>query len=81
MKASIVNFIGGPRTRVAREAIVRLLREYKGSLVNRKAVWLDPRSGTRFIGKIVDTHGESGYRVRFRRGLPGWALGGEVEIA
>ena len=81
MKALIVNFIGGPRTRVAREAVVRPLGGYKGSLVNRKAVWPDPRSGTRFIGKVVDAHGKGGYRVRFRRGLPGWALGGEVEIA
>lgn len=80
MKGVIVNFIGGPRTRVAREAVVRPLDEYKGSLVGRKVVWLDPRSGTRFIGKVVGMHGGSGYRVRFRRGLPGWALGGEVEI-
>lgn len=81
MKAVIVNFIGGPRTRIAREAVVRLIGECKGSLVGRKATWLDPRSGARFVGKVVDVHGRGGYRVRFRRGLPGWALGGEVEIA
>lgn len=79
MKAVIVNFFGGPRTRFARGAVMRPLGEHKGSPVGRKAVWLDPRSGTRFIGKVIDSHG-SGYRVRFRRGLPGWALGEEVEI-
>ena len=79
MKAVIVNFSGGPRTRFAKEAIVRLVGEQKGSVVGRKVVWFDSRSGTRFLGKVVNLHGV-GYRVRFRRGLPGWALGEGVEI-
>jgi large subunit ribosomal protein L35Ae len=36
---------------------------------------------TRIVGKIVDLHGKKGLvRARFRRGLPGQALGTTVEL-
>ncbi|MDI6805626.1 MAG: 50S ribosomal protein L35ae, partial [Candidatus Bathyarchaeia archaeon] len=35
----------------------------------------------KFVGKIVALHGKKGLvRVRFRRGLPGQALGTKVEL-
>lgn len=80
MKAVIVNFRGGFRTRYGREVIIRPLEEVKGSLVGRKAIWRNPHSGSWVIGKVIDTHGSGGYRVRFRLGLPGWAIGSELEI-
>jgi len=49
-------------------------------LIGRKVIWRNPRSGSWIIGKIVDIHGSDGYRARFPKGLPGWAIGSEVEI-
>jgi ribosomal protein L35AE/L33A len=64
MKAITVNFRGGPRTRHNRDIIIRPIDKFEGAL----------------IGKKVGTHGSEGYRVRFTRGLPGWAIGSEVEV-
>jgi ribosomal protein L35AE/L33A len=81
MKALIINFRGGFRTRYEREAIIRPLGEVKGPLVGRKVAWHNPHSGSRVLGKIVAAHGSRGYRARFRVGLPGWAIGSEVEVS
>jgi len=80
MKAVIVNFRGGPRTRYNREVIIRPLGKAERNLIGVKVIWRDTRSGGRIIGKIADTHGSDGYRARFPKGLPGWAIGSEVEI-
>jgi len=80
MKAVIVNFRGGPRTRYNREVIIRPRGKIGGTLIGRKVIWRDQRFGSRIIGKIVDAHGNDGYRARFPKGLPGWAIGSEVEI-
>jgi len=80
MKAVIVNFRGGPRTRYNREVIIRPLGKVEGTLIGRKVIWRDAQSGGRIIGKIVGAHGSDGYRARFSKGLPGWAIGSEVEI-
>ncbi len=80
MKAVIVNFRGGFRTRRGDEVIIRLQEKFEGSLIGRKVVWLNPRAGSRVVGKVVAAHGEACYRVRFRSGLPGWAIGSRVEV-
>jgi ribosomal protein L35AE/L33A len=80
MKAITVNFRGGPRTRHNRDIIIRPIDKFEGALIGKKVIWRDKRSGGRTIGKIVGTHGSEGYRVRFTRGLPGWAIGSEVEV-
>jgi ribosomal protein L35AE/L33A len=80
MKAVIVNFRGGPRTRYNREVIVRPRAKIEWSLIGRKVIWRDERFSNRIIGKIVDAHGGDRYRARFSKGLPGWAIGSEVEI-
>jgi ribosomal protein L35AE/L33A len=49
-------------------------------LIGEKVIWRDSRFGSRVIGKIVKTHGSDGYRARFSKGLPGWAIGSEVEV-
>jgi ribosomal protein L35AE/L33A len=81
MRAVIVNFRGGLRTRHGREVIIRPMGEVKGSLVGRKVIWHNPHSDSRVIGEIIDTHGSRGYLARFRVGLPGLALGSKVEIS
>jgi len=81
MKAVIVNFRGGPRTRYNREVIIRPRGKVERTLIGEKVIWRDPRFGSRIIGKIVDAHGSDGYRARFPKGLPGWAIGSEVEVS
>lgn len=81
MRAVIVNFRGGFRTRRGDEVIIRLSERFEGSLIGRKVAWLNPRAGRSVIGKIVASHGGACYRARFRSGLPGWAVGGAVEIS
>jgi len=80
VRAVVVNFRGGFRTRRGDEVIIRLLEKFEGSLIGRKVIWLNPRAGSKVIGKIVAAHGGACYRARFRSGLPGWAVGSSVEI-
>ncbi len=81
MRALIVNFRGGFRTRRGDEVIIRPSERFEGSLIGRKVIWLNPRAESKVVGKIVASHGGACYRARFRSGLPGWAVGGTVEIS
>ena len=50
-----------------------------GQLIGRKVVWKGRKN--KFIGKIVGFHGKKGVvRVKFRKGVPGQALGTAVEL-
>jgi large subunit ribosomal protein L35Ae len=50
-----------------------------GSLIGRKVVWKQGKS--KLIGKIVGLHGKKGVvRAKFRKGVPGQALGTTVEL-
>ncbi len=81
MRAVIVNFRGGFRTRRGGEVIIRPSEKFEGSLIGRKVVWINPRTGSKVMGKIVASHGKACYRARFRLGLPGWAVGGAAEVS
>jgi large subunit ribosomal protein L35Ae len=50
-----------------------------GQLIGRKVVW---KQGTnKFMGKIVGLHGKNGLvRAKFRKGVPGQALGTTAEL-
>lgn len=80
MKAVIVNFRGGFRTRRGNEVIIHPSEKFECPLIGRKVTWFNPRAGSKVIGKIVASRGGACYRVRFRSGLPGWAVGDPVEI-
>ena len=88
MKAATVvgvveSYRRGPGTQRSRECIVRFRGIDSPSeaarLVGRTVEW---RRGDVVIrGKVVSIHGRGGaVRVRFRRGLPGQALGTEVRL-
>ncbi|WP_455282602.1 50S ribosomal protein L35ae [[Eubacterium] cellulosolvens] len=48
--------------------------------IGRKVIWRS-ESGKKLVGKIVKTHGRNGVLLsRFRKGLPGQAIGSSVEI-
>ena len=79
----IVNYRVGPKTQRSRECLVKFpnVKSAKDAsrLIGRKVVW--PAEEKRMIGKIVATHGTKGLvRVRFRKGVPGQALGTHVRI-
>ena len=50
-----------------------------GSLIGQKVVWQGAKK--KLIGKIVGFHGKNGtVRVKFKKGVPGQALGTTVEL-
>ncbi len=56
-------------------------RSEAARLIGRKVLWKHPVSGEVFRGKIVRVHGCKGRVVaRFRKALPGQALGTRVVI-
>ncbi|MBI4345025.1 MAG: 50S ribosomal protein L35ae [Euryarchaeota archaeon] len=78
MEGRIVGFRGGRREMYNHYGIVEVGDANRGSFVGRKVVW--KTKGEEVIsGKIIKVHG-GGLMVRFRRGLPGDALGTAVEI-
>jgi len=79
----IVSCRRGPKTQKSKEYILRFpgIESADGAarLIGRKVAW--PIGKHAAIGKIVALHGNNGLvRARFRRGLPGQALGSPVEI-
>jgi len=73
----------GPKTQKPKEYILRFpnIESVSGAaqLIGRKVAW--PLRKHKAIGKIVALHGKNGLvRARFRKGVPGQALGSLVEI-
>jgi large subunit ribosomal protein L35Ae len=80
----IVNYRVGPKTQRSRECIIQFSHVKSASeacrLVGRKVAW--QKGKNRIVGKIVGLHGRKGLvRARFRRGVPGQALGATIELA
>jgi large subunit ribosomal protein L35Ae len=51
-----------------------------GQLIGQKVIWKGEKS--KFFGKIVGFHGRNGtVRVKFKKGVPGQAIGTTVELA
>ena len=79
----IVNNRTGPKTQRPKEYIIRFHAAKSPSeaarLIGRKVAW--PIKERTIRGKIVGLHGKNGLlKARFRKGLPGKALGTAVEI-
>ncbi|HEX55026.1 MAG: 50S ribosomal protein L35ae [Candidatus Altiarchaeales archaeon] len=84
MKGVVVNYRGGARTQKTNQMIILpencSKKEDAVKLVGKKVKWTTP-SGKKIMGKITKPHGRKGaVVVRFNKGLPGQALGTEVEI-
>src|SRR3989304_3404203 len=78
MEGRIVGFKGSRREMYNDYGIVEVGDANRGGLVGKKAVW--KKKGEESIsGKAIKVHGK-GLMVRFRRGLPGDALGTAGEI-
>jgi large subunit ribosomal protein L35Ae len=80
---TIINYRRSTKTRASRECLIQFDHATSISeasqLIGRKVVW---KNGTnKFIGKIVGLHGKKGLiRARFRKMVPGQALGTSVEL-
>lgn len=79
----IVNYRIGPKTQKPKECIIHFPHANSVSeasrLIGRKVAW--QRGKNKIIGKIVDVHGKKGLvRAKFRKGVPGQALGTTVEL-
>ena len=79
----IVSYWRGPKTQKPKEYILRFpgIESVGGAarLLSRKVAWPVGKHEAR--GKIVALHGKKGLvRARFRKGVPGQALGSLVEI-
>ena len=84
MKGRIVNYRGGMRTQETDQMIILAEncsnKEDASKLIGKSVEWTTP-SGNKIVGKIVKAHGRTGSLIaRFNKGLPGQALGTEVEI-
>jgi len=79
----VVSYRTGPRTQRSKECVLKFPNVKSSSeaarLIGRKVAW--PVGERKIRGKIVALHGKRGFvRARFRRGVPGHALGTPVEI-
>ena len=72
----------GPKSQRNQECLIKVygVEPYDSSrFVGWKVEW--PHKESRLTGKILKTHGRTGaLRVKFKKGLPGQALGTKVKI-
>jgi len=84
MKAKIVNFRGGKRTQKTNQMALIVekcsTKEAASKLLGKKVAW-KTQSGKKIVGTITRVHGNKGAVIaRFNKGLPGQAIGTEVDI-
>ncbi len=79
MKARLVAFKGRRRDVANNYGIVEVAGENPPSLIGRKVAWKSD-GGKIISGVIVRSHGRDSLLVRFRKGLPGNALGDLLEL-
>jgi len=78
-----MNYHIGIRTQSSRECLIQFANvdsaAQAGHLLGQKVVWKGENK--KFIGQIVGFHGKNGVvKVRFKKGVPGQALGTTVEL-
>ena len=79
----IMNYRIGIRTQMSDECLIQFTDVFSaakaGKLVGQKVVWTGEKK--KLTGKIMGFHGKKGVvRVRFKKGVPGQALGTMVEL-
>ncbi len=84
MKGLIVSYRRGRHRQTPNQVLVKvsdITDLSKAHEILGKRVELDISEKTKMIGKIFATHGNKGVvRVRFKKGVPGQAIGMECEI-
>ena len=84
VKALFVNYVGGRHTQRNKQILVKIDQvgdENKvAKYIGRKVTWKSP-SGNTLTGKIMSVRGGNGVlKAIFRKGLPGQAIGKELNI-
>jgi large subunit ribosomal protein L35Ae len=79
----IMNYRIGIRTQYSRECLIHFNGvdsvAQAGRILGQKVVWKGAKR--KLIGKVVGFHGRNGtVRVKFKKGVPGQALGTTVEL-
>jgi large subunit ribosomal protein L35Ae len=79
----IVNYRIGIRTQASHECLIQFTHltsaSQAGQLIGQKVVWKGEKKS--FNGIILGAHGKNGaLRARFKKGVPGQALGTTVEL-
>jgi len=86
MKATVIQFRQGRKTQKARHFLIEVegsnSREKATEFVGKSVAWKSTgKEPTIINGKISSAHGNKGViRAIFEKGLPGQAIGSEVEI-
>jgi large subunit ribosomal protein L35Ae len=83
VQGTILYYRTGIKTQKSKECIIQFTYvnsiSKTGQLIGRKVVWNEGEK--KIMGKIVGLHGRKGLvRVRFRKGVPGQALGTSIEL-
>jgi large subunit ribosomal protein L35Ae len=84
MKAVVINYRGGKRTQKVNQFVLQpektKTKEDAAKLLGKKVEWTTS-AGNKMVGEVTRVHGNSGAVVaRFEKGLPGQALGTEIQI-
>src|SRR4030042_741280 len=73
----IMNYRIGIRTQMTSECLIQFA--HAGQFIGKRVVWKGVNKN--LMGRIVGFHGRNGVvRARFKRGVPGQALGTTVEL-
>lgn len=83
LQGVVINYRVGPKSQASRECILRFSRvsSIAGAcrLIGKRVVWR--KNEGNIVGEIIALHGKKGFvRAKFRKGLPGQALGSSVEL-
>ena len=81
--ARVMNYRIGIRTQASRECLLQFAntetQAQAGKFIGQKVLWKNEKSS--LSGRIVGFHGKNGVVIaRFKKGLPGQAIGTTVEI-
>lgn len=80
MKAKLVAFKGRRRDVINNYGVIQVEAGNAAALIGRKVRWKS-RRGKTITGVIIRTHGKRALLARFRKGLPGDALGSGVTVS
>jgi large subunit ribosomal protein L35Ae len=84
MRVIFIGYKGGRHTQHSKYALIKVDgvddKRGTGKYIGRKVIWTSPK-GSHLIGKIIGSHGRKGtLKAKFRKGLPGQAIGTELKI-
>ena len=78
-----MNYRIGPKTQMSNECLIEFTNmdstTKAGRIVGRRVVWKSGKS--KLVGRIIGFHGKNGVvKVKFTKGVPGQAIGTNVQL-